>query len=45
MLSRQAFGCYFHFDLAVVQNEQVIDIFQYIKLQYTAEHFSKVSVV
>lgn len=40
ILSRQAFGCYSIFHLAVVQNEQVIDIFQYIKLQYTVEHFS-----
>lgn len=32
----------FHFDLAAVQTEQVMDIFQYIMLQYyTVEHFSK----
>lgn len=28
------------FDLAVVQNEQVIHNFRYIKLQYNVEHFS-----
>lgn len=42
ILSKQAFVLLFHFDPAAVQTEQVMDIFQYITLQYyTVEHFSK----
>lgn len=42
ILSKQAFVLLFHFVLAAVQTEQVINIFQYIKLQYyTVERSSK----